>query len=72
MANIDCTYYIHSLRKLPENQIMPGTNCYTTGGNTSQKHTRICIFKIPKAKAEIQEHKNEKKNIRSASIFFLS
>ena len=30
---------------------------------TSGKHIRISIFKIPKSKSGITEHKNEKKNI---------
>ena len=33
------------------------------GCNTSRKHTRISIFKIPKAKSGMPEHKIEKKNI---------
>ena len=33
------------------------------GCNTSTKNTRIKIWKIPKAKSEIPEHENQKKNI---------
>ena len=31
--------------------------------NTSQKHTPISNFKIPKVKSGMSEHKNQKKNI---------
>ena len=49
---------------------MPGTNQETLGCDTSRKHTRISIFKTPKSKSGIAEHKNEKKNIRRL-IFFV-
>ena len=39
---------------------MPGANYYTAGFNTSQKHTRISIFKIPKSKPGIFEVKHMK------------
>ena len=42
---------------------MPGTNRLNAGYNTSQKHIPISIFKIPKAKFGMPEHKNGKKNI---------
>ena len=49
--------------KLTGSQILPGTNCQTAGCNTPRKHTRISIFKIPKVKSRIPEHRNGKKNI---------
>ena len=39
---------------------------------TSRKHTWINIFKIPKVKSGIPEHKNGKKNVQTYNIFFLS
>ena len=42
---------------------MPGTNYQSAGCNVSRKHTRINIFKIPKAKPGMPEQINEKKNI---------
>ena len=47
----------------------PRNKLFTVGCNTSRKYTGISIFKVPKTKSEIPEHKNEKKNI-SKSIFF--
>ena len=55
---------VHLLYKLAESHIMPGTNNRLFAGcNTSRKHTRISILKIPKAKSGMPQHKNEKKNI---------
>ena len=48
---------------------MLGTNCQTAGCNTSRKHTRIRIFKVPKAKSGMPEHKNRKKNIAITTFF---
>ena len=41
---------------------------HTFGCDTSRKHTKISIFKIPKAKSGMPEHKNGKKII-STCIF---
>ena len=41
---------------------MPGANCLAEN-ETSRKHTQIKIFKIPKAKFGMPEHKTGKKNI---------
>ena len=49
---------------------MPGANSWTAGCNALPKHTRINIYKIPKSKSEMPEHKNEKENILT-SIFFI-
>ena len=49
---------------------MPGRNDKTPDCNTLQKHARISIFKIPKSKSGIAEHKNEKKNLKD-HFFFL-
>ena len=54
---------------MAESHITTGTNQQTAGCNTSRKYTRISIFKIPKARSEMPEHKNEKKNVMT-SIFF--
>ena len=56
--------------KLAESHIMPGTNQWTAGFNTSRKHTQISIFKIPKVKSGMPEHKNGKKNIWTSTFFF--
>ena len=54
---------VHVLYQLAKSHIMPGTNRLNAGYNTSQKHIPISIFKIPKAKFGMPEHKNGKKNI---------
>ena len=53
---------VHLLCKLTKSHMMLETNRWTAGCNTSQKHTRISIFKIFKAESGIQGHKNGKKN----------
>ena len=40
------------------------------GCNTSRNYTRISIFKIPKAKSGMPEHKNGKNNITRSIFFF--
>ena len=55
---------------MADSHIMPGTNQLIVGCNASRKHTRISIFKIPKTKSGMPEHKNGKKNIWT-SIFFV-
>ena len=54
---------VHLLYKLTKSHIMLETNRWTAGCYTSQKHTRISIFKICKAEYGIPEHKNGKKSI---------
>ena len=61
---------VHSLYKLAESHVMPGTNQQTPGCDTSRKHTQINIFKTPKSKSEIAEHKNEKKKKTYEGLFF--
>ena len=68
---VNSKYLLEILYKLAESHIMPGTNSYTAGCHTSRKYTRISIFKVPKAKSGMPEHKNGKKNIWT-SIFFRS
>ena len=46
-----------------ESHIIPGTNQWTAGCNTSPKHTQNSVFKVPKAKSGIPEHKNGEKNL---------
>ena len=62
ITSLYCSHnsYIYA-DKLAKSHIMPGTNCKTAGYNTSLKHNGIIIFKIPKAKSEIPEHKKWKK-----------
>ena len=51
---------------------MPGKNCWAAGCNTSRKHTRINIFKIPKAKSGIPNIKIGKRTHEHNIFFFLS
>ena len=53
---------VYLLYKLAESHIMPATN-RSAENETSRKHTQIKIFKIPKAKFGIPEHKTGRKNI---------
>ena len=61
---------VYLLYKLAESHIIPATNEQTPGCTTSRKHTRISIFKIPRSKSGIAEHKIEKKNIRRPIFLF--
>ena len=59
---------VYLLYKLAESHIMPATNRLAEN-ETSRKHTQIKIFKIPKAKFGIPEHKTGRKNIWTYTFF---
>ena len=57
--------------KLAGSHIKPGAKSQTAGCNISRKDTQISVFKIPKAKSGMPEHKNRKKTYKYP-YFFLS